>query len=95
MRHSVQQVTPSLESTFVNTSGVGQNGKMKEAGKKREERMKNFLEEVSHLTNRLLEDEEWLQFATMVDTLVVDLNNLIVRKPGGHPTTNWKKRPRK
>ena len=71
------------------------NERVKEAGRRRDERMKRFMEESSSLTSRLLTDEEWSQFTNMVDILVADLNLLIETKPRRHPTTNWKKRQRR
>ena len=55
----------------------------------------NKLSEAAHLINQSLSEEERSQFASVVDTLVTDLNNLLATKPRCHPTTNWKKRQRR
>ena len=57
--------------------------------------MKKFVAEAGGLSNRLLSVGEWTQFASMVDTLVADLNSLIAAKPQRHPTSNWKRRQRR
>jgi hypothetical protein len=68
---------------------------VKEAGRKREVWMRKFMEEMHHLANRPLSDEEWLQFANMVDALVGGPTQLYSSKTTQAPHHQLEKAPKK
>ena len=57
--------------------------------------MRECLAELQPLVGRQLTETEWTQFEGIVDQMVVDLKEMLSRRPGQHPTTNWRWRQRR